>query len=88
MEIKKYIGIQNRIGFFYKYLHIIGGSGRTEKKNRNGGEFDFIVFYATPTEMKGKGEICERIWCENNDIIYGEGSSIGEAYQDYLKKAQ
>lgn len=75
--------------YFYKYLYIRGGAGiKMEKTNyRNGGEYDFIVFYASPTEMEGLNGTCERIWCEEMEIVYGEGGTIEAAYADYLRKS-
>lgn len=86
MEIKPYIFEKSPVnGFnFYRYLHIRGGSGTPffERKIPNGGEYDFIVFYASPKEMEGC-DICERIWCMRNDIPFGIGKSIEEAYYSW-----
>jgi len=72
---------------WYNYLYIRGGSGRKERhgRQRHGGEYDFILFYASPEQM-AECDYCERKWCEDNNIIYGEGNTILEAYIDYLKK--
>ncbi len=91
-EIKKYILEKSEInGFdFYKYLHIKGGSSNWKgkgEKHRNGGEFDFILYYAMPEEMEKKPVgMCERLWCIDSSIVYGEGKTINEAYQNYLSK--
>ena len=90
-QIKPYIHKKSPVnGFnFNYYLHIKGGSGNYSNRvgtQRYGGEHDFILFYASPGEMHGCN-ICERKWCEEKGIIYGEGSSIEEAYEDYIKKA-
>lgn len=89
-DIKPYIYERSKDnGFnFYKYLHIRGGAGvnPTRKKYRYGGEYDFIVYYASPTEMEGHNGTCERIWCEEMNIVYGEGKTIEEAYLDYVAK--
>lgn len=79
----------NGFNFLY-YLHITGGSGNYSSRTgkfRYGGEHDFILFYASPEEMEGC-DICYRIWCEKKGIIYGEGSTIEEAYQHYLTNQQ
>jgi len=90
-NIKKYITKKSSVnGFdFMYYLHIRGGSGNwlnKPEKGRNGGEYDFILYYASPDEMKGCN-ICERVWCIQNKIIYGEGKTIEAAYEDYLNKS-
>lgn len=71
---------------FYHYLHIVGGAGGFYRDNY-GGEFDFILFYASPEEMEGC-DICERQWCKRHGIVYGEGSSIEAAHENYLFKSQ
>jgi len=71
---------------FYHYLHIIGGSGDDGRgKHRIGGKFDYIVFYCIPDALEGCDK-CQRIWCEENKIIYGEGKTIQIAYNNYMKK--
>ena len=93
-QIKPYVYERSLVnGFdFYKYLHIRGGSSNWKgkgEKYRNGGEFDFIVYYAMPEEMKDKpSEMCERIWCIEKKIVYGEGKTIEEAYRDYSIKVE
>lgn len=89
-NIQPYILKRSEVnGFnFYHYLHIRGGAGNTFKGlHRNGGEYDFILFYAAPSDMEGC-DICERKWCEEEGIVYGEGSTIEEAYEDYLSKTE
>lgn len=85
-DIKPFFTEKSNInGFgFYHYLHIRGGAGGFYRKYL-GGEYDFILFYATPQQMEGC-DYCERIWCEDNGIIYGEGKTIEEAYANYLNK--
>jgi len=91
-EIKQYILEKSEAnGFdFYKYLHIKGGSSNWKGKGdkfRNGGEFDFILYYAYPEDMEKKPVgMCERLWCIEKGIDYGEGKTINEAYQNYLSK--
>ena len=92
-DIKPYIMERSKAnGFdFYRYLHIRGGSGNWKQKSeahRNGGEYNFIVFYASPEQMKGHDEMCERLWCREKGIVYGEGNTIEEAYENYKKKLQ
>lgn len=72
---------------FYYYLHIRGGSGSKGRSERNvyGGEYDYIVFYASPSEMEGCNH-CERIWCRDKGIPYGLGKTIEEAYLDWKAK--
>ena len=88
-DIPKYIFEKSEVnGFdFYKYLHITGGSGNWKgkgEKYRNGGEFDVIVFYAMPEEMEDKPTgMCDRLWCIEKGIVYGEGKTIIEAYKNY-----
>ena len=75
---------------FYKYLHIKGGSGNwlsKKEKFLNGGEYEFVIFYASPEQMEGLDK-CERIWCIEKGIPYGIGSTIEEAYSNYLKKVK
>lgn len=86
MNIPAYILIKsnaNGLNFYY-YLHIKGGAGGFYRK-RMGGEFDYILFYASPEQMEGCS-ICEKIWCEENNIHFGEGKTIELAYENYLKK--
>lgn len=75
---------------FYKYLFIRGGSGNWKgrgEKFRNGGEFDFILYYAAPEDTEGKPQgMCERLWCIEKGIPYGEGRTINEAYADLISK--
>ena len=91
--IKQYILEKSEAnGFdFYKYLHIKGGSGNWKGKperGRNGGEFDFVLFYAYPEDMeKIRPGMCERLWCIEAGICYGEGRTIEEAYENYLEKS-
>jgi len=75
---------------YYKYLHIHGGSGynKNSENDRFGGEYDFILYYAKPDELEGIDGMCERCWCIKNNIIFGEGSSIEDAYHDYLVKTK
>jgi len=92
-EIKPYIMERSEAnGFdFYRYLHIRGGSGNIDAKgesNRYGGEYNFILFYCRPEEMEERGQICERLWCREKGIVYGEGNTIEEAYENYKKKLQ
>ena len=93
-EIKPYITEKSQAnGFdFYKYLHIGGGSGNIRypeiEGHRYGGEFHFILFYCHPEETEGRGQKCERLWCIEKGIVYGEGSTIEEAYENYKKKLQ
>jgi len=86
MNIEPYILKKSDVnGFnFYSYLHIKGGAGGFYRKGY-GGEFDFVLFYASPTEMEGC-DICEKVWCEQNNIIFGEGSTIEDAYESYKQK--
>jgi hypothetical protein len=90
MKIEQYITVKSKTnGFgFYHYLHIVGGSGdhRSSSRARYGGEFNFILYYASPEQMEGINGMCERIWCEENNIVYGEGDSIELAYKNYLSK--
>lgn len=88
-QIKQFILERSTVnGFdFYKYLHIKGGSGNWKNKNEkflDGGEYDFLLFYASPNEMKGC-DMCERIWCLENNIPFGTGKTINEAYERYLE---
>ncbi len=71
---------------FYKYLHIRGGAGNENfhKGKRLGGLYTFLVYYATPDEMKGC-DYCEKLWCEDKKIPFGIGKTINAAYKDYLK---
>lgn len=91
-KIKQNITVKSEVNWFdfYKYLHIRGGSSNWKGKgesNRNGGEYDFILYYAMPDEMKDKPvEMCERLWCIEKGIVYGEGKDIDSAYQNYLSK--
>lgn len=72
---------------FYYYLHIRGGAGiQRSEIYRNGGEYDFIVFYANPSEMEDC-DMCERVWCLEKGIVFGEGKNIEAAYNDYLIKS-
>lgn len=84
-EIKPYQVEKNN----YKYLHIHGGSGinvNHDINDRFGGEYDFILYYAKPDELDGIDGMCERCWCIKNNIKFGEGHTIEEAYHDYLTK--
>jgi hypothetical protein len=83
-DIKPYFTKKSKVnGFnFYHYLHIKGGAGGFYREDL-GGEFDFILFYASPEEMEGC-DICEKQWCKKNNIPYGEGKTIEEAYANYL----
>lgn len=75
---------------FYHYLYIRGGAGNYSSRTgraRHGGEYDYILFYASPDELKDCN-MCERIWCDINGIVYGEGETIEEAYQNYLTNQQ
>lgn len=72
-------------GSFYYYLHIQGGCGNPKgkaEKHLLGGEFNFIVFYAAPSEIEGMNK-CARFWCKEKGIVYGLGSTIEEAYRNY-----
>lgn len=86
-EIKPYIYKVSEVNGlpFYHYLHIRGGSGSNGKQanSRNGGEYDFIAFYASPQEMN-ECAYCERLWCIEHDIPFGEGGTIEEAIQNLL----
>jgi hypothetical protein len=91
--MKPYIYIKSTVnGFpFFYYLHIKGGSGvrpwRSKPEHRYGGEFDYIVYYASPEQTeKMNRTTCERIQCREMGIPYGEGKTIKEAYKDYQKK--
>jgi hypothetical protein len=80
--IEPYV-LKNR---FYHYLHIRGGSGNPKDKDERylfGGEYNFIVFYASPSQMKGIGDTCVRIWCIEKGIPYGIGDTITEAFENY-----
>lgn len=74
---------------FYKYLHITGGSSNWKGKGvkfRNGGEFDFILYYALPEVMEKKpAGMCERLWCIENNIPFGEGKTIEQAHENWLQ---
>ena len=86
--IRQYSPI-NGFDFFY-YLHIRGGAGNYSSRtgvHRHGGEYDYILFYASPEQMKDC-KICERIWCDENGLVYGEGKTIEEAYENYLTNQQ
>lgn len=89
-QIPPYI-MENQNGIsWYKYLHIVGGAGNWKGKPQDqlyGGEYDFCVFYAAPSDMKNKGEECHRFFCIANKIPYGIGTTIKEAY-DNLKSKQ
>lgn len=91
-DIKPYIFEKSDVNEFdfYKYLHIRGGSGNWKGKGekfRNGGEFDVIIFYAMPEEMEDRPPgMCERLWCIERSIIYGEGKTIEDAYKNYQSK--
>lgn len=92
-KIPSYIYEKSKVnGFdFYRYLHIRGGSGNIRypeiEEHRYGGEYHFILYYARPEELEGIGPMCERLWCREKGIVYGEGDSIDEAYQNYQEKA-
>lgn len=93
--MKPYITIKSTVnGFpFLYYLHIKGGSGikpwRSDPDYRYGGEFDYIVYYASPEqEEKMNRTTCDRIQCRELNIPYGEGSTIKEAYKNYLKNVK
>lgn len=92
MNIKPYIQKNspvNGLNFNY-YLHIKGGSGNHSSRkgdDRYGGEYEYILFYASPNEMEGC-DVCERVWCADKGIIYGEGDTIKAAYEDYIKKSK
>ena len=90
--MKPHITIKSTVnGFpFLYYLHIKGGNGvkphRSNPKHRYGGEFDYIVYYASPEQSeKMNRTTCDRIQCRELNIPYGEGSSIEMAYNDYVK---
>ena len=88
-NIEKFITEKSPVnGFdFYKYLHIKGGSWNKGGAFRYGGEFDFILFYAMPEEMDKKPVgMCERLWCIDKGIEYGEGDTIEAAFEDYKSK--
>lgn len=85
LNIPPYI-LENRV--WYKYLHIIGGSGNCNDKKEEfliGGEYDFIVFYAAPSEMKGLDK-CAMFWCREKNIPYGIGNTINEAFENLTKQ--
>lgn len=87
MNIKPYISVKSDTNglYFYHYLHIHGGAGDNGRgKHRNGGEFDYILFYAFPDDMDGC-DICYRKWCDLKGIPYAEGSTIEEAHKKYIK---
>jgi hypothetical protein len=88
MNIEPYILEKSKVnGFnFYRYLYIKGGAGGFYRKGY-GGEFDFILFYASPQEMENCN-ICEKVWCEGAGIIFGEGRTIEEAHINYIKKSK
>ena len=71
---------------FYYYLHIRGGSGNPLSQNRNGGEYNFLLYYAAPSEMEDLGDMCEMKYCEENKIPFGLGNTIEEAYLNYRSK--
>lgn len=77
---------------FYRYLHIRGGSCNVRypeiEEHRYGGEYHFIVYYARPEELEGIGSMCERLWCREKGIIYGEGYTIEGAYENYQLKSK
>lgn len=84
IEFKPYILINS----FYHYLHIQGGSGNWKGKTEKhlyGGEFNYIVFYASPTQMEGLDK-CVRLWCIEKEIPYGIGDTIEDAYDNYAQK--
>lgn len=91
-NIPQYIMEESKTnGFgFYKYLHIRGGSGNIRypsiEDHRYGGEYNIILYYARPEELEGIGDMCERLWCREKSILYGEGNSIDEAYENYQVK--
>lgn len=74
---------------WYHFLHIRGGSGINPNRPnfRYGGEYNIILFYVAPGDSKSINK-CERIWCIENNIPYGEGNSIEEAYKDFLEKVK
>jgi hypothetical protein len=89
-QIPQYITKKSETnGFdFHYYLHIGGGTGINPARpvSRSGGEFNVILYYAAPSEIAHKGETCDRLWCIQNNIEYGEGETIYHAYMDYLTK--
>ncbi len=92
IDIPRYILKKSEVnGFdFYYYLHIKGGSGNWKgksDKHLNGGEYDFVLFYASPQEMEGLN-CCERIWCIQKNIPFGVGKSIEDAYNNYLSSTE
>lgn len=74
---------------WYKYLHITGGSGNFNSKredNLYGGEYDYLIFYAAASDMVGKTDECYRFFCKRNNILYGIGNTINEAYENLKSK--
>jgi hypothetical protein len=85
--IRPYITVKSPVNGlnFYHYLHIKGGAGGFYRRDL-GGEFDFILYYSSPDQDEKMGDICPRIACRELNIPCGEGSTIEEAHEDFLKK--
>lgn len=94
MNIEPHIFEKSKInGFnFYKYLHIRGGSGikpghTIESRRYTGGEYDFIAFYASNEDMINKPpHMCDRLWCIEANIVFGEGPTLEAAYTALTNK--
>lgn len=87
-QIPPYITFKCNGFDWFKYLHVAGGSGIKPERpvSRSGGEFNIILYYAEPKEIEHKGGKCDRLWCVENKIVYGEGETIYHAYMNYLTK--
>lgn len=87
-QIPPYITEKAHSFDWFRYLHVHGGSGINplRETHRSGGEYNIILFYASPGEMEGIGSHCARLWCIGKNIVFGEGDTIYHAYQDYLTK--
>lgn len=71
---------ENGLDWYY-YLYIRGGYG-TIDGDKYGGQFDYLLYFASPAEMEGLDK-CERMWCKEKNIPFATGETIQEAWRNY-----
>lgn len=81
-EIEPYIYSKHGGVRWYHYLHIHGGVGHGESM---GGKYKFVIAYLAPDQAGEIGQISLDRFCIDNNIPWGGGKTIEEAYEDFKK---
>lgn len=79
-EIKPHIEVRERGINWHYYLHIQGGIGPSTS---GGGKYKFVLWYEAPNSDIDRGHSSAEYYCKENDIRFGHGDTIEEAYSNY-----